>query len=72
MDNNQKSVNMGLALISMIILAFILIGGFAIFKLGNHVVFLLAIVSMTIVALLGGLHLRKFRSFLLMGVEMQY
>lgn len=67
MDNNQKSVNMGLALISMIILAFILIGGFAIFKLGNHVVFLLAIVSMTIVALFGGFTLTEIQEFFVDG-----
>lgn len=70
MDNsNEKKVSLFTAFLCMALLALILIGGFAIFKLANHVVFLIAIVVMSIVALISGFKLEEIQDFFIDGCK---
>ena len=50
----EKKVSVGMAVVAMIVLALVLIGGFIVLQISTHVVFLLAILAMGIIALLSG------------------
>ncbi len=69
MSNAKKSVNMHMAFIAMVLLAVILMGGFSVFKLNTHVVFLLAIVSMSVVGLVSGFSLEEIQSAFVDGCQ---
>ncbi|MEG0793951.1 MAG: Na+/H+ antiporter NhaC [Lachnospiraceae bacterium] len=67
MEKVERKISFKVAVLSMIILALVLIGGFAVLKISTHVVFLLAIIAMGIVALASGFKLSEIEEFFLDG-----
>lgn len=65
----DKEISFGLALLCMIFLALIFIGGFGVFKISTQVVFLLSIVAAAIVGLLSGFSLKEIDGFFLDGCK---
>ncbi len=63
----DKEISFSLALLCMIALAVIFIGGFGIFKISTQVVFLLSIVAAAIVGLLSGYSIKEIDGFFLDG-----
>lgn len=64
-----KEISFGLALLCMIALAVIFIGGFGIFKISTQVVFLLSVVAAAIVGLLSGFSIKEIDGFFLDGCK---
>lgn len=70
MDKKQeKKVSVGVALLSMLALALVLIGGFVVLELNTHVVFLLAILVIGIIALLNGFTKEELQDFFIEGCK---
>ena len=65
----DKEISFGLALLCMIALAVIFIGGFGIFKISTQVVFLLSVVAAAIVGVLSGFSLKEIDGFFLDGCK---
>lgn len=65
----DKEVSFGLALLCMIALAVIFIGGFGVFKISTQVVFLLSVVAAAIVGVLAGFSVREIENFFLDGCK---
>lgn len=63
----DKEISFSLALLCMIALAVIFIGGFGIFKISTQVVFLLSIVAAAVVGLLSGYSIKEIDGFFLDG-----
>lgn len=70
MENiEKKRVSVGVALLSMIVLALVLIGGFVVLEISTHVVFLLAIVAIGIIALCSGFTKEDLQEFFVDGCK---
>lgn len=65
----DKEISFGLALLCMIALAVIFIGGFGIFKISTQVVFLLSVVAAAIVGLVSGFSIQEIDGFFLDGCK---
>ena len=65
----EKKVSVGMAVVAMIVLALVLIGGFIVLQISTHVVFLLAILAMGIIALLSGFTKEDLQEFFVDGCK---
>lgn len=63
----KKKVSTSLAMISMLLLIFIFIGGFAVISINTHAVFVIAIVAISIMALIGGHSMSEIQEYFLDG-----
>lgn len=68
-SKKDKEVSFGLALLCMIALAVIFIGGFGVFKISTQVVFLLSIIAAGIIGLLSGFSIEEIDGFFLDGCK---
>lgn len=66
-ERTEKRVSLKVALICMLLLALVLIGGFAVFKISTHVVFLLAILLVGIVGLCSGFKVNEIETYFVDG-----
>lgn len=67
--NGNREISFGLAVVCMIALAAIFIGGFGIFKINTQVVFLLAVVAAAVVGVISGFSLGEIDKFFLDGCK---
>lgn len=65
----EKKVSVGMAVVAMIVLALVLIGGFIVLQISTHVVFLLAILAMGVIALLSGFTKEDLQEFFVDGCK---
>ncbi len=65
----DKEISFGLALLCMIALAVIFIGGFGIFKISTQVVFLLSVVAAAVVGIISGFSISEIDAFFLEGCK---
>ena len=65
----DKEVSFGLALLCMLALAAIFIGGFGIFKISTQVVFLLSVVAAAIIGIISGFGIEDINGFFLDGCK---
>jgi len=65
----DKEISFGLALLCMLALAAIFIGGFGIFKISTQVVFLLSVVAAAIVGIISGFSVDEINGFFLDGCK---
>lgn len=66
-SNGKREISFGLAVVCMLALAAIFIGGFGIFKINTQVVFLLAVVAAAVVGVISGFSLKEIDGFFLDG-----
>lgn len=66
-NGKEKQVSLKVALICMLLLALILVSGFAVFKISTHVVFLLAVLVVGLVGLCSGFQLNEIETFFVEG-----
>lgn len=67
--NGNREISFGLAVVCMLALAAIFIGGFGIFKINTQVVFLLAVVAAAVVGVISGFSLGEIDKFFLDGCK---
>jgi len=67
--NGNREISFGLAVVCMLALAAIFIGGFGIFKINTQVVFLLAVVAAAFVGVISGFSLKEIDKFFLDGCK---
>ncbi|MDY0257627.1 Na+/H+ antiporter NhaC [Gudongella oleilytica] len=67
--NGNREISFGLAVVCMLALAAIFIGGFGIFKINTQVVFLLAVVAAAVVGVISGFSLKEIDKFFLDGCK---
>lgn len=67
--SNKKEMSFSLAVLCMLLLAAIFIGGFGIYKINTQVVFLLAVVAAAIVGVINGFSLIEIDRFFLDGCK---
>lgn len=68
-NKDNKQVSFGMALICMISLAVIFIGGFGVFKISTQVVFLLSVVVVGIIGIISGFSVVEIDEFFLTGCK---
>lgn len=70
-DNNteKKQASVGIAITSMVLLVLILIGGFAWLSVNTHAVFVIAIIAMSIMALIAGHSLDDIQGYFITGCK---
>lgn len=66
-DSKNREIGFGLAMLCMLALAAIFIGGFGIYKINTQVVFLLAVVAAAVVGVASGFSLKEIDGFFLDG-----
>lgn len=69
MEDKKKQVSFSMALLCMIALAVIFIGGFGVYKISTQVVFLLSVIVASIVGVLNGFSLKEIDGFFLEGCK---